>query len=145
MENKRVRRDDEVPGPSYDINSIIRITEEVNSIIEQWMKYVLVVPIDSYDTACKRMTKKLKRLRKKFDAQVNQIIDENDFRDQIERDLSEALQTVRDVADMVGIVEKGNPQSLIDNLDETERKYQSYILKGQLVRVQHVAYLLSKY
>ena len=146
MESKRLRpKDKEVSGPSYSINGAIGITQEINTMIEQWMKYVLIVPMDSYEFACKRMTQKLKRLRKKFDVQVDQIIDEKDFKDQIKQEIREILQTVKNVVDMVGIVEKGSPRSLIDNFDETERKYQSYILKGQLVRVQHVAYLLSKY
>ena len=145
MESKRVRRDDEVPGPSYDINSIIRITEEINSIIEQWMKYVLTVPVESYELACKRMIQRLKRLKKRFEIQVDRTVTKKDLKYEMLQEVSETLQTVKNVADMVGIVEKGNLQSLIDNFDETERKYQSYILKGQLVRVKHVAYLLSKY
>ena len=123
---------------TYDL---IRITTEIYKIIEQWMIYVLEVPLQSYETECERVIRRSTTLRMRFEDRLSQFGEE--VRRELTVEVRDILLTFRGVICMEGVIERSNPQTLREHFDETERKYQSYILEGQLVRIQRVIHQLS--
>ena len=77
----------------------------------------------------------------RFEDRLSQFGEE--LRRELTEEVRDILLTFRGVICLEGVIERSNPQSLLENFDETERKYQSYILEGQLVRIQRVNHQLS--